>query len=259
VENKSADIVNLLNALHPITLEEMSGIRLMNRTDTKYIMSADKLPLFIAEARQNYFVQEINTKRISTYHTIYWDTVDYAMFIAHQNGKRVRQKVRVRTYTDTELSFLEIKNKNNRGRTNKKRIVVAGTDILECGEACDFLHTHAWHTIHELDKNIENYFNRITLVNRNKTERLTVDFDIRFRNLKNGLTAELENLVIVELKRDGYAESPIRYTLRKLNVKPVSISKYCVGCIITTPNLKHNRFKDKLIQINKLTNRIIYG
>ena len=32
------DIVEMLDIFGPVTLEEMSGIRLMNRTDTKYLL-----------------------------------------------------------------------------------------------------------------------------------------------------------------------------------------------------------------------------
>lgn len=253
--NMKSIINELLISLPPITLQQMNSIRLMNRTDTKYIMSTDKLPLFLQLAQADYYVQEIGDKRVSSYHTVYYDTEDEAMFIAHQNGRRVREKVRVRTYQDSNQSFLEIKHKNNKGRTNKKRMPVDNIEIGENEEASLFLSSNAWHELSVLNKKIENNFYRITLVNRNKTERLTIDYNIQFRNLQTGLTAQIENLVIVELKRDGYATSPILYVLRQLNVKPVSISKYCVGSVMTNPQLKYNRFKEKLRQINKLTNQ----
>lgn len=36
-ENTDKEILQLLSHLPPITLEEMSSIRLMNRTDTKFV------------------------------------------------------------------------------------------------------------------------------------------------------------------------------------------------------------------------------
>lgn len=41
------------------------------------------------------------------------------MYRMHHCGKKVREKIRVRTYLDTNDTFLEIKNKNNHGRTKK--------------------------------------------------------------------------------------------------------------------------------------------
>ena len=35
-------------------------------------------------------------------------------------------------------------------------------------------------------------------------------------------------------------------------VKPLKISKYCIGTALTTPGLKTNRFKDKIRRIEKL-------
>lgn len=252
-------ISDLLNQLPPITLEEMKDIRLMNRTDTKYIMPLEKLPLFLQEAQGNYYAQVIGGKQVNSYHTVYFDTAARDMFIAHQNGRKVREKVRIRTYTDSDISFLEVKHKNNKGRTNKKRMPIDRLNIADHKEADNFLQTHAWHQLPVLNEALENNFRRITLVNKGKTERLTIDYNIRFRNMRTQEKASLEKLVIVELKRDGYAESPVRDILRRLNVKPVSISKYCVGSVLTTPGIKHNRFKIKLMQINKLINTKIYG
>jgi hypothetical protein len=46
------------------------------------------------------------------YETTYLDTEGREMFMAHQNGRTVREKIRVRTYKDSGLTFLEVKNKN---------------------------------------------------------------------------------------------------------------------------------------------------
>ena len=52
------------------------------------------------------------------------------MYLAHQNGRVIREKIRVRTYVSSGLTFLEVKNKNNKGRTDKKRIRVQGVNSL---------------------------------------------------------------------------------------------------------------------------------
>ena len=53
---------------------------------------------------------------------LYFDTDDYEMYRMHHAGRTVREKIRVRTYLDSLDTFLEVKNKNNHGRTKKKRI-----------------------------------------------------------------------------------------------------------------------------------------
>ena len=78
------------------------------------------------------------------------------------------------------------------------------------------------------------------------TERLTIDTGVHFHHLITGTEARLENLAIIELKRDGRTYSPIGEILRELHVRPSGISKYCVGTVLTAGNLKYNRFKPKL-------------
>ena len=175
--------------LPPITLEEMSGIKLMNRTDTKFVATAAQLHGFLLAVKGKYFIQEINGKRIASYHTTYFDTPDYQMYRMHHCGRKVREKIRVRTYMDSDDTFLEVKNKNNHGRTKKKRIPIQGVDKIasELDTITPFMAKHAWYAINEVSPVIENWFNRITLVNYGKTERLTIDFNLKFHHLKSGM------------------------------------------------------------------------
>ena len=60
--------------LPPITLEEMSGIKLMNRTDTKFVATLRQLNSFLIAVQGKYYIQEINGKRIAR--NVYDDTVE---------------------------------------------------------------------------------------------------------------------------------------------------------------------------------------
>ena len=53
------DIVEMLDIFGPVTLEEMSGIRLMNRTDTKYLLPLETLAVLLHYAAADYRVQEV--------------------------------------------------------------------------------------------------------------------------------------------------------------------------------------------------------
>ncbi len=88
-------------SLPPITLKEMSGIKLMNRTDTKFVATLEQLVAFLSAVKGKYFIQEIDGKRIASYHTTYFDTDDYEMYRMHHAGRTVREKIRVRTYLDS--------------------------------------------------------------------------------------------------------------------------------------------------------------
>ena len=64
----------LISKFQPISLSEMGGIKLMNRTDTKFVTSIDKLMQLLQMAGDEYRVQEIDGKRNMSYATIYYDS-----------------------------------------------------------------------------------------------------------------------------------------------------------------------------------------
>ena len=247
------EIEELVNVLPPITLAEMSAVRLMKRTDCKYLTNLPTLMRLLELTRNSYFIQEHEGTRISPYATTYWDDANYTFYHTHQAGHRPRVKIRVRTYVCSQCSFLEIKTKDNHGKTRKQRVQVPSVEaVVNNHVGNDFLQQHLGLSLDKIAPTVSNRFERITLVNRNKTERLTIDFDIRFINCETHAEQLMENIVIIELKREGHAASPILPILRKLRIKPAGFSKYCVGATVTTPNLRVNRFKKRLISIHKV-------
>jgi hypothetical protein len=242
---------DLLNLYAPISLENMREIRLMNRIDTKFVTTVPVLLQLLEMAKDDYWAQEIDGERNLAYQTTYFDTLDYNMYYVHQSGHTNRQKLRFRTYVSSNLQFMEVKTKNNHGRTKKKRMKVVDTDITD-SEKLNFLQEHLRYNPDELRPAIANSFNRITLVNKGKTERLTIDTDLQFNNLVTGTKRNMGKLVIVELKRDGLCYSPVLEMLRQLRVFPHGFSKYCMGSALTNDELKVNRFKQKLRDVERI-------
>lgn len=245
----------ILDRMFPITLEEMSSIRLMNRTDSKYLANGRQLRELLEMTVGSYMVQQAGGKRIAEYRTTYLDTSDNQMYLNHHNGRLTRQKVRVRTYMDTGNYFFEIKLKNNHGRTKKKRIELHGADTYFQDGAAQFLSEHAMLPVplSELSPRITNHFHRITLVNNDKTERLTIDVGLSFHNEVSGIDRDMDNLVVIEVKRDGNTYSPILDMLRELRIMPSGFSKYCIGMALTTPGIKKNRFNQRIRKIERIT------
>jgi hypothetical protein len=252
-ERMSEGLQPLVAGFGGISLEEMNDIRLMNRTDKKFVVNALELQQLISLLMPDYKVQEIGKKRISSYGTIYLDTPDLWMYHTHMNGKLNRFKWRIRSYEDSNLSFLEIKRKTNKGRTRKSRIEFNPFYRLEDGVAADFIFSESGMESRLLQPVLQNHFHRITFVNRQKTERVTVDFDINFRNCLNEYTSSANNLAIVEIKQDQSCGSAIGRYLEDRRVKPSGISKYCLGLAMTTENLKRNSYKQKIRSIHKIT------
>ena len=255
-ENKHISFGASLEALRPITLEEMDSIKLMNRIDSKYLTTeATLLSILSAAAEAGYRVLVTEGMRISPYDSVYYDTDGLKMFYDHHNRRLVRQKVRTRSYVNSGTTFLEIKRKNNKGRTKKKRIGIPPTELMDFSadsEACEYLASHSWFRADDLSPSVETLFHRITLVNPALTERLTIDTLLCFNNFRTGKETSLQNAVIIELKQDGRAESPMKKILLDLRVKPVRVSKYCIALTLTDPAAKTGRFKGKVRRIEKI-------
>jgi len=96
-------------------------------------------------------------------------------------------------------------------------------------------------------------YSRITLVNKNTPERVTIDINLHYKNdeqIKN-----IDNIVIAEVKQDKASKSSFIKLMRKYHIRQGSISKYCFGIISLYDKIKHNNFKPKLIHFNK----VVYG
>lgn len=241
------------------TLDQMRRVKLMNRIDTKYVLSEDVLPCLLDEAADaGYRVQLIDGVRACRYDTLYYDTAPRDMYLAHHNRILTRQKIRTRRYVESGVTFLEIKNKSNRGRTRKKRIEIAPEcfDNISHAEGVEpFFAEHARYACEVLSPALSTRFVRITLVNDDLTERLTIDLDLHYRDMRSGRESTIERMAIVELKQDGRRASAIKDILRRMRIMPLKVSKYCLGTTLTVEDIRRNRFKEKLREIEKQLNR----
>ena len=253
-DSRHMDYSATLEKMSPVTLEEMDGIRLMNRIDSKYLTSEPVLAGVLTDAAAaGYRVLTIDGARISAYNSVYYDTPLLKMFYDHRDKHLVRQKVRTRVYESGE-AFLEIKRKNNHGRTKKKRTAIPAAELLDFGAddaACAYLSGHSWFTAGDISPVLSTRFRRITLVNPDMTERLTIDTCVNFRNYRTGVDAGLLDTVIIELKQDGRAASLMKGILLDHRVKPERVSKYCVALTLTDPTARPGRFKMKVRAIEK--------
>lgn len=249
------EIERVLHLFKPISLEEMSAVKLMNRVDTKYMISLSQLGDILNQLQAHYYVQQVCDECIIPYSTLYYDTEDVQMYIAHHNRKLCRQKLRSRIYGLTENVFCEVKRKNNHGRTKKKRIAIKKEEwenMLQQPYIVEFVQQYLPYSISLLQPQVQTDFNRITLVNYSKTERLTIDKDVNFYNHVTGMHADAGNLVIMELKQDARKQSMVKQVLFDMRIKPHKISKYCLGTVLTRPQVKANRFKKKIRFIEEL-------
>ena len=254
--------LELWQRMQTITLDEMRGVKLMNRIDTKYVLSYDEaLGLISAAADNSYFVQIIDGVRACRYETLYYDTSEREMFVVHHNRKLCRQKLRTRTYVESGITFFEIKNKSNRGRTKKRRTEIphsAFASLHSSSEALALLSEHSHYTAESVTPALATRFTRITLVNPTLTERITIDLELSYEDVRSGKMGCVERMAIFEIKSDGNIESLTKRILRDMHIAPLKVSKYCLGTSLTVEGIKRNRFKAKIRTIEKRLNRNNY-
>jgi len=249
-----SNLTEALNTFLPISLKEMDTVKLLNRTDTKFIFNKIELEGILNLINSDYKILSINNKKFASYRTLYFDTENFNFYMNHHNKKENRYKVRMRKYIDSDLCFLEIKNKR-KGRTDKKRIKINNFEDTLSENSIAFIDKIVPKKL-QLQKRIWNNFDRITLVSQERKERLTIDFNLSFEIDEN--ISKISNLVICELKQEkAVRNSPIHSALKHYRIRPTRVSKYCVGIGLLYDDIKKNRFKQKQIKINKLNKQTV--
>ena len=238
-----------LEKFDPIDLKQMDRVKLLERTDTKYLLSKARLLDLLPDLFEHYYVLEVEGKKTSAYHTVYLDTAEKKEFKQHLQGRYKRHKVRFRTYIETGISFLEVKLKQ-KGKTNKKRISTTIQEGLDQNQG-SFLKQWIPENPADLSRSLQNTFDRITLVHKTEQERVTIDLNLNFT--RDDKKVILTEPVIIELKQSRFNRKSIISTLLRANlIRPQQMSKYCIGCILLDKTLKYNRFKTRLLELNKI-------
>lgn len=252
------DTLDEINGLRSISLAEMESVQLMNRVDSKYLIPLSRLPWILRCLNDTYRVVEIDRRRICQYRTQYYDTPDLLLYREHLGDRLNRYKVRQRSYVESNLSFTEVKFKNNKGRTIKSRIRIqddgersGAADIYE--ESISFLRTVLPFDPLTLRAVLRVDYQRITLVNLSGTERVTLDLDLSFHKVSDCCT--FSEVVIAEVKQDRSCPSAFMGLMKQERLREGSLSKYCTGIISLYPDVRHNRFKRKFKEFCKLNKK----
>ncbi len=246
-----------LTRFMPTTLESLEGIKLLNRYDQKFVFHREKLNKFLNHLADTYQILEIDGQRLFGYETLYFDTDNYLLYHQHHNKKLNRYKVRCRHYQQSNQSFFEIKFKNNRSKTFKSRMPLPGQEQLNrlSPATKDFAKAQMTHTdqnlINGLKPKLTVEYNRMTFANHLREERLTIDTDLAFKEI-NGQKLQVKDMVIAELKSEKASlNAEICQYLKSLDIHPATFSKYCMGIAQTRSDVKRNRFKGLLLNMNK--------
>ncbi len=216
--------LEILNELKPISLAEMDSVKLLNRTDVKYVFHKDELADILSKAAEFYRTLTINERRFENYDSLYFDTEDYQLYSAHHNGRTNRFKLRMRTYMYS--------------------------DIIS-GIALELLERRTDIPAETLKKAIRIKCKRITMVDKLLSERVTIDFDLSY-NIGDDVWHEWPELVIAEVKQEKSGHSPFIKIMFSKHIRQVSLSKYCFGIANYVNTVRKNNFKTKIRYVDKI-------
>ncbi len=251
---RNAEMEEVLSQFDLIDLTEMDGVQLMNRVDTKFVFDSDVLTEILPVLQGHFKVLNVGESMISGYESLYYDDPELRFYNDHHRKRLNRVKVRYRTYLESGISFLEVKHKH-KGRTNKMRIPSNENHMELPTDHQAFLDSVMPFDTDPLNPSLMNQYQRITLVGKDQDERLTIDLALRFE--WKDRKEDMGKLVIAELKQGRInRESPFFRIMKQRGIRPLRLSKYCIGMlkIHGAGALKHNRFKKKLLHIEKLEN-----
>ncbi len=235
----------------PISLKQMEAAALLNRTDTKFVMPAGQLLDVLAQLAPDYWMLAVNGRRLNHYRTLYFDTPDFELYHAHVTGRAERYKVRSREYTDSHLSFLEVKRKTRQDRTIKERLSTAQPIHHMTSEMASWLRGVSPLDGGALEPTLWNTFTRLTLVSKHQCERVTLDVDLTFYAAER--VARLAGLAVAEVKLDSrHAASLFRAQMRDRRIHPHGFSKYALGVALLHDHVKKNALKPALLRVEKM-------
>ena len=248
-----SEIRNHLVAFEMITLPQMDSVMLFDRVDNKFLFHVHDLPDIIASMKDEYFTLEVKDTRIHTYHSLYYDTPDLLHYKRHHNQMKSRYKFRHRIYMESDLHFFEIKEKTNKDRTVKSRVLKSEKSTAITDVVHELVNQNSRYTAADLEPVLWVNFHRITMVHKERQERLTIDMNLLYS--REGIIKSADNVVIAELKQEKMNYNvPFIKTLLSKGIRPTAISKYTVGVMNLIDDQKTNLFLPKQRTINKISN-----
>lgn len=255
-------ITEQLGKFGSINLESLnSSASFLERIDRKFLLTQWQLGSVLSELKKDFFVLEISGENIFSYDNVYMDTPEYLFYKQHQNGNPSRVKVRTRLYKDTDMAFFEFKQKQG-GVTRKFRYQFPSEEhgVMTKGKKRFFQGVYMsfyWDTNLKISPAIRTSYSRMTLVHKDSSERITIDFNIMCENLrwnadKKSLPINLNNLVIVESKsmseKSFLSKIMDRYSIKKAK----SCSKYSLWVVYSGLAEKYSTFEHTMKEIKRI-------
>lgn len=249
---------NPLDHLQTVSLAELnSQAALQTRTDRKYLVVASNLTGLFGVLPDEARVLDIDGRQHASYTSTYFDTPSLDSYLGAARSRPNRFKVRVRTYLDTDVHYLEVKTRNRTGTTSKvRRSAEAGDherlDQVDRAFVLDALTDKSMGrfemklaaAVLALRPTLSTHYERLTLLIESGADgprpkptpsRTTIDTSLAF-SAPGHEPLHHHDLAIIETKTAG-PPSAVDRILWRSGHRPVRVSKYAIGLALFNPDL----------------------
>lgn len=234
---------SLVQRFPAVGIESMDNVSsLEQRFDRKYIVSEEEAQFFFGMLPGSLAALEISGKRAFAYESWYFDTADLESFRATAYRRRRRWKVRTRTYLDAQKSLVEVKLRDHRGRSLKRRLPESfslapslsdeGTKFVNNIVGRDGL-------AETLRATLKTSYDRVSLVDMENGVRLTADLGVKCETV-GGKEVSI-NGVVIETK-SPHSSGLIDRVLWRCGHRPVRLSKYGTGLAAIHDELSRSKW-----------------
>jgi len=258
-------LVKSLTGFAPIDLTELNATAsYLKRIDRKFLLTEAQFLEVLKDLSSDFRTLEIAGKRVFQYDNVYMDTSDYLFYKQHQEEVPGRTKVRTRHYTDAgDLAFFEYKQKEN-GVTKKFRYQFPAAEHGTMTKGKKRFFDGVWQSLYgtkapNITPAMRTAYNRLTLVSKDGSERLTIDFNISVKDLRSEIANEikLDNLVIIESKSLSDNCKSVQTIEAHGIARANSCSKYSLWVVYSGLAEKWSKFQETMNKIQEIRMEVV--
>lgn len=262
-KNMFQNINKTLQKFAPISLDQLNAsVSFLDRIEIKFLLHEAQLEEVLLQLQDQFYILEIAGHTTFSYENVYMDSKNYDFYYQHANGQDHRLKVRSRLYRESHYSFFECNQKSWK-TARKFRLQQQEDQHGTLYQELIWFYNGVYQTLYGIEPialifpALKTSYQRITLCSKNNDERLTIDFNISFEDLranKNQKKKEisLENFVMIESK--SMSSHCVSHDIMWAYgfERASSCSKYCLGLYYFEKIQERSRFQKSINQIEKI-------
>ena len=228
--------------------------------EEQYLVHKSEAKNLIKELKETYMVLKIEGNERHTYLNTYMDTKKFGIY-NRESKQKSYLSVRNRKYINQESLYFQIKHTSNE-RTNIYSYIYNEEDVSKLttqmrSRYSGIYESVTWKQPKELIfPSVTVSYDRYILYHKKNNERVDIDFNIRFVNLRDSKLPEytLKNIVMIESK-SSEKNTEIAKKLKKIKTKKANVGIYPLALHYInypTKNKEVQKTVKKIIKLQKM-------